>query len=142
MYVYSRSMSTSTGPGATLSYTFLGTGLEILAGTKKNATLLVTADGEVVSEDAVTQTADDMNMIYSLRGLDYGTHAVTLEVIDGVLSVHLIGVLGRTYEKPPAPTIPPSPPVTQLLAKTHLKAFTRKQSLHVIKRSCLHIKSC
>lgn len=116
MYVYARSMSTSTGPGATLSYTFSGTGLEILAGTKKTATLLVTVDGEVVSEDAVTQTADDMNMIYSLRGLDYGTHAVTLEVIDGVLSVDLVGVLGRAYEKPPAPTIPPSPPVTQVPA--------------------------
>lgn len=112
MYVYQRSMSTSTGPGATLSYTFSGTGLEILARTKKTATLLVTVDDTVISEDAVTQAADDMNMIYSLRGLDHGTHTVTLEVIDGVLSVDLVGILGRAYEKPPAPTTPPSPPAT------------------------------
>lgn len=113
MYVYQRSMSTSTEPGATLSYTFSGTGLEILAGTKETATLLVTVDGTVVSEDALTQTADDMNMIYSLRGLDYGTHSVTIEVIDGTLSVDLIGVLGQAYEKPPAPTTTPSSPATQ-----------------------------
>lgn len=113
MYVYQRSLSTSTKPGATLSYTFSGTGLEILAGTKETATLLVTVDGAVVSEDAVTQTADDMNMVYSLRGLDYGTHTVTLEVIDGTLSVDLVGVLGQAYEKPPAPTVPPTPPATQ-----------------------------
>lgn len=69
-------------------------------------------DGAVISEDAVTQTADDMNMIYSLSGLDYGTHSVTLEVIDGVLSVDLVGILGRAYEKPPASTTPPSPPST------------------------------
>lgn len=112
MYVYQRSMSTSTGPGATLSYTFSGTGLEILSGTKKSATLRVTVDGTVISEDAVTQTADDMNMIYSLSGLDYGTHSVTIEVIDGALSVDLVGILGRAYEKPPAPTTPPSPPST------------------------------
>lgn len=114
MYVYQRSMSTSTGSGATLSYTFTGTGLEILAGTQKSATLLVTVDDTVISENAVTQTADDMNMIYTLSGLDYGTHSVTFEVIDGVLSVDLVGVLGRAYEKPPAPTTPPSPPATPL----------------------------
>lgn len=112
MYVYQRSMSTSRGPGATLTYTFTGTGLEILAGTQKSATLLVTVDDTVLSEDAVTQTADDMNMIYSLRGLDYGAHSVTLEVIDGILSVDLVGVLGRAYEKPPAPTAPPLLPAT------------------------------
>lgn len=111
MYVYQRSMSTSTGPGAALSYTFSGTGLEILAGTKKTATLLVSVDDTVISEDALTQTADDMNMVYSLGGLDYGTHTVTLEVIDGVLSVDMVGVLGQGYEKP-APTIPPSPATT------------------------------
>lgn len=116
MYVYQRSMSTSTGAGATLSYTFSGTGLEILAGTKKTATLLVTVDGSVVSEDAETQTADDMNMIYSLSGLEYGTHSVTLEVIDGTLSVDLVGVLGQPYEKPPVeiiqPTTPPAPTIS------------------------------
>ena len=113
MYVYSRSMSTSQGTGATLSYMFTGTGLEILAGTKKTATLRVTVDGVVAAEEAVTQPADDMNMIYSLSGIDYGTHAVTIEVTDGVLSVDLVGVLGRPYEKPPATTTPPSPPAAQ-----------------------------
>lgn len=113
MYVYSRSMSTSQGTGATLSYMFTGTGLEILAGTKKTATLRVTVDGVVAAEEAVTQPADDMNMIYSLSGIDYGTHSVTIEVTDGVLSVDLVGVLGRPYEKPPATTTPPSPPAAQ-----------------------------
>lgn len=112
MYVYQRSMSTSRQAGATLSYTFNGTGLEILAGTKKTAVLRVTVDDEIVSEDEETHTADDMNTIYSLSGLTYGQHSITLEVLEGTLSVDMVGILGNRYQTPPPPTAEPPAPET------------------------------
>jgi hypothetical protein len=98
MYVYQRSLSESTGAGATLTYTFQGTGLEILAGTETTADLKVTVDGTVTEEKATTQTAGNMQMIYSLQGLLNGTHTVTLEVLDGTLSVDMVGILGALYD--------------------------------------------
>ena len=98
--------------GATLSYTFNGTGLEILAGTKKTAVLRVTIDDEIVSEDEETHTADDMNTIYSLSGLTYGQHSITLEVLEGTLSVDMVGILGNRYQTPPPPTAEPPAPET------------------------------
>lgn len=117
MYVYQRSTSTSTETGATLSYTFTGTGLEILTGTNYIATLRVTVDGTVVSEAATTQRGEEMNMIYSLKGLSYGQHSVTFEVMDGTLVVDMVGVLGDIYQAEVTPTSqptnPPETPATQ-----------------------------
>lgn len=109
MFVYQRSMSKSTGKGAQLTYTFTGTGMEILAGTKSTATLAVTVDGSVLTDAAETQTADDMNMIYSLSGLSYGQHTVTLEVVSGTLSVDMVGILGNVYQTAATPTNTPAP---------------------------------
>lgn len=120
MNVYQRSMSESKSAGAKLTYTFSGTGLEILAGTKKTAALRVTADGTVVSEKVETQTASDMNMVYSLKGLDYGQHTVTLEVLEGTLSVDMVGILGAlselgdTYEVMPYVPEEPEKPAAEL----------------------------
>lgn len=109
MYVYQRSISTSQASGAAVTYTFNGTGMEILAGTKKTATLRVTVDGEVVSEAVETQKADDMNMTYSLKGLEYGEHTVTLEVVDGTLAVDMVGVLGDISKASDVPPISEPP---------------------------------
>lgn len=95
MFVYQRSMSTATEPGASLSYQFTGTGMEILAGTDSSATLQVTVDGKVVSEKAKTQKAGNMNMIYSLTNLAYGEHSVTLTLKKGTFCVDAVGILGE-----------------------------------------------
>lgn len=97
MYVYQRTISESTGKGATLEYTFTGTGLEILAGTDKTAKIKVTVDNHIISSEAQTQTAANMNTIYYLHGLPYGEHSIQLEVVSGVLSVDMVGVLGDYY---------------------------------------------
>ncbi|MCI9077780.1 MAG: sugar-binding protein [Lachnospiraceae bacterium] len=98
MFVYQRSISTAKKPGASLEYTFTGTGLEILAGTFDKAKLRVIVDGEVYQESVKTQEAGNMNMIYSLNGLEYGEHMVKIELLKGVLKVDMVGILGDVYK--------------------------------------------
>ena len=97
MFVYQRSMSTAQKAGAKLEYTFTGTGLEILAGTFDKAKLRVTVDGEVYQESVKTQEAGNMNMIYSLSGLAYGEHTITIELLKGTLKVDMVGILGDIF---------------------------------------------
>lgn len=98
MFVYQRSMSTTEQAGSQLMYAFKGTGLEILAGTFDKAKLRVTVDGEVYKESVKTQEAGNMNMIYSLSGLEFGEHIVTLELVKGIFRVDMVGVLGDIYK--------------------------------------------
>ena len=95
--MYQRTISESTGKGATLKYQFTGTGLELLAGTDETAKIKVTVDGKMISSEARTQTAVNMNAIYYLHGLPYGEHSVEFEVVSGRLSVDMVGVLGKCY---------------------------------------------
>lgn len=97
MFVYQRSISTAQKPGATLEYTFTGTGLEILAGTFDKAKLRVTVDGKIHQESVKTQEAGNMNMIYSLNGLEYGEHTVKIELLKGILKIDMVGILGDIY---------------------------------------------
>ena len=53
-----------------------------------------------------------MNTIYSLSGLTYGQHSITLEVLEGTLSVDMVGILGNRYQTPPPPTAEPPAPET------------------------------
>ena len=45
MYVYQRSMSETSEAGASLTYSFTGTGMEVLAKTSEAGTVLVSVDG-------------------------------------------------------------------------------------------------
>ncbi len=49
-------------------------------------------------ESVKTQEAGNMNMIYSLNGLEFGEHTVTLELIKGIFRVDMAGVLGDVYK--------------------------------------------
>ncbi len=107
MFVYQRSMSFSQGAGATLSYTFQGTGLELLGSNKRArnegkenelANLLnVTVDGKPFKTRDPIWTADNMCTTYQLDGLPYGEHTVTIEVAQGSLAVDAVAVLGKVY---------------------------------------------
>lgn len=115
MYVYQRTNSTSTNKGATLTYSFTGTGLEILGDNKKECTLSVTVDGKPAMTEK-SQPSSYMNMTYRLQNLDLGKHTVTIEILEGELSVDSVGVLGEVYQgvndipAPPAHSIEPSVP--------------------------------
>ena len=93
MFEYQRSASISQAPGATLSYTFTGTGLDITGVNDGTARLTVRVDGMVVATDVATRPSTNFQQTYDLRGLPRGKHTVTLEVTAGTLLVDAVGVL-------------------------------------------------
>lgn len=96
MYVYQRSVSKNTDNGATLTYTFTGTGLEILGEMKKTCTVQMTVDGNQHAKQE-TQKSANMNMTVAVTDLVYGKHVVTVEVLDGTMAVDMVGILGAKH---------------------------------------------
>jgi hypothetical protein len=101
MYHYQRSLSTSQGAGATIEYTFTGTGLDILGPNNGTAKLEVTVDGIVVTRSASTITSKELYQTYSLRGLNYGEHAVQMKVLSGTLVVDSVAVISGNVQGVP-----------------------------------------
>jgi hypothetical protein len=93
MYTYQRSISTSQGAGAALTYTFIGTGIDILGANNGSAVLEVTVDGQVAHASANTKASSELYHTFSLRGLPYGVHTVQFKVKSGTLSVDAIGIV-------------------------------------------------
>ena len=91
-----RSVSKNTDNGATLTYTFTGTGLEILGEMKKTCTVQMTVDGKQQAKQE-TQKSANMNMTVAVTDLAYGKHVVTVEVLDGTLAVDMVGILGAKH---------------------------------------------
>lgn len=99
MYVYQRSASTSQGAGASVSYSFTGSGLDIIGKNDGSAKVDVSVDGSVISRSAATWASGEFQQTYSLRGLPYGRHTVTLTVAAGTLVVDAVGVAGTRARK-------------------------------------------
>ena len=95
MYVYQRSLSETSEKGASVTYSFTGTGLEILSGLNQDGSVSVTVDGDVVEEDQKLQKAGTMNMTCAVTGLEYQKHTVTFTLKKGTFSVDMVGVLGK-----------------------------------------------
>jgi hypothetical protein len=93
MYQYQRSLSTSQGAGATLEYTFTGSGLDVLGANDGSAKLEVTVDGQVTSASVSTMASKDLYQTFTLRGLSAGEHEVQLKVLSGKLIVDAVGVV-------------------------------------------------
>jgi hypothetical protein len=93
MYDYQRSLSTSQGAGATLKYTFTGTGLDILGPNDGSAKLEVTVDGQVTNASASTTAAKELYQAFTLHGLSYGAHTVQVKVLSGTLVVDAVAVV-------------------------------------------------
>lgn len=93
MYDYQRSLSTSQAAGATLTYTFTGSGLDVTGGNNGSARLNVHVDGVLVASNVPTRASTNFQQTFALRGLPWGRHTVTLEVIAGTLVVDAVGVL-------------------------------------------------
>ncbi len=98
MFVYQRSSSWSTGVGASMTYRFKGTGMEIIGANKSANKVNVTVDGNLVKQGDPLQDATDLLTAYRIDGLEYGDHTVTIQVAEGSLHVDLVGILGQTYQ--------------------------------------------
>ena len=98
MYVYKRSISNSTGKGATLTYTFNGTGIDLNGANSGKAKLNVTVDGKQVALNATTtKSSATQPTTYELRGLKNGKHTVTFETAtDDGISIDNVGIVKAT----------------------------------------------
>jgi hypothetical protein len=92
MYNYQRSVS-SGATGATLKYTFSGTGLDILGANDGSAKLEVTVDGQITNASASTMASKDFYQTFTLRGLGNGAHTVQVKVLSGTLKVDAVAVV-------------------------------------------------
>jgi len=102
MYWYQRSSSTSLAPGATLTYAFTGSGLDILGPNNGSARLGVRVDGDLVATGLPTKASTNFQQAFALRGLPWGRHTLTLEVTSGTLVVDAVGVLATPPARPPS----------------------------------------
>jgi hypothetical protein len=93
MYNYQRSLSTSQGTGATLKYTFVGTGIDLLGPNDGSAKLEVAVDGQVTSASASTMASAELYQTFALRDLPPGTHTVQFKVVSGALVVDAVGIV-------------------------------------------------
>ncbi|WP_081957458.1 S-layer homology domain-containing protein [Paenibacillus sp. FSL R7-0273] len=101
MFIYQRSTSTSQGAGAALSYTFEGTGLDILGPNDGSAKLEVTVDGKTAVQSAETIASKELYQTYALRGLKYGQHTVEFKVLNGTLLVDAVAVVSGEVQGSP-----------------------------------------
>ncbi len=108
-----RTTSVSTGQGATLTYTFNGTGIDLSGSNNGQTTLNVTVDGKPIALNASTVSSGNFMVTYSLRGLKDGEHTIVFETandnaikVDSVATVSAVNEsnvdttdLKATYEK-------------------------------------------
>ncbi len=92
MYEYQRSLSRNTAAGSGVSYTFTGSGVDLLAPGDGSARLDVTVDGQPLVRAGATQAAGSFQSAYSLRGLPWGEHTVRFEVVSGTLALDAVAV--------------------------------------------------
>lgn len=93
MFEYGRTSSINQADGASVSYTFTGSGLDVLGVNDGSARLDVTVDGEPVALNARTRASGQYQQAFELRGLGWGEHTVTLTVASGKLNVDAVGVV-------------------------------------------------
>src|SRR5699024_7833757 len=68
-------------------------GLDILGANDGSAHLKVMVDGELVAPNARTLASGQFEQPYVLRGLPYGEHTVTVELLSGSLTVDAVGAV-------------------------------------------------
>ena len=94
MFEWQRTASNSTGKGAALTYTFDGTGLDVIGTNNGNARLNVTVDGVLIASNLRTWAAGSERTTFTLRGLEDGPHTVVLETAtNDVINVDAVGVV-------------------------------------------------
>ena len=117
MFQYQRTGSTNRSAGAGLSYTFTGSGLDVLGANGGTAKINVIVDGQLVAAKAPSQKAGEFQKTFSLRGLPWGRHTVRLEVASGTLVVDSVGVISA----PATQAAPAVAVATALAAAKHVE---------------------
>ncbi|MFF1876956.1 fibronectin type III domain-containing protein [Leifsonia sp. NPDC058230] len=94
MFEYQRTASNSTRKGAAMTYTFTGTGLDIIGTNTGQPTLNVTVDGAQVVANAPTLASGSERTAFELRGLKSGTHTVVISTANASpINVDAVGVI-------------------------------------------------
>lgn len=107
MFEWQRSASKSTAKGASMSYTFTGTGLDIIGTNPGSTTLDVTVDGVPVVIAAPTFAAGSERTTFVLRGLSNTEHTVTVTTAnDASINVDAVGVITATADSTKVDTAP------------------------------------
>ena len=99
MFEWQRTASKSTAKGAAMTYTFTGTGLDII-GTNGGATTLdVSVDGVPIAAAAPTFAAGSERTTFILRGLEDAAHTVVIKTAnDASINVDAVGVITATAD--------------------------------------------
>ena len=79
MFEWQRTSSKSTRKGAAMTYTFTGTGLDVIGTNSGTPTLDVIVDGVQILTSAPTLAAGSERTAFTLRGLKNGPHTVVLK---------------------------------------------------------------
>lgn len=82
---YNSTLHYATTPGNAFSYTFAGTGIDVIGPKTGNAgKFSVTVDGvSIANYSAVVPTYTSQQVIYSARHLSPGNHTISLAMVDG-----------------------------------------------------------
>jgi hypothetical protein len=99
MFEWQRTASKSTAKGASLSYTFTGTGLDLIGNNSGAPTVDVIVDGVSVVAGAPTFSAGSERTAYMLRGLPHGPHTVVVKTAnDSSINIDAVGVISATAD--------------------------------------------
>ena len=99
MFEWQRTASKSLGKGAKLTYSFTGTGLDVIGSNPGTAKLNVTVDGVRLANAVPTYAAGSERTTFTLRGLPNGAHTVVLETASAdVLNVDAVGVVAANTD--------------------------------------------
>ncbi len=99
MFEWQRSASKSTAKGASMTYAFTGTGLDIIGTNAGTTTLDVLVDGVPVVAAAPTFAAGSQRTTFLLRGLSNGAHTVVIRTAnDASINVDAVGVVTATAD--------------------------------------------
>ncbi|MFF2488009.1 fibronectin type III domain-containing protein [Microbacterium sp. NPDC058062] len=105
MFEWQRTASKSTAKGASMTYSFTGTGLDIIGTNAGTTTLDVIVDGVQVATAAPTFAAGSERTTFILRGLSNGPHTVVIKTAnDASINVDAVGVVTATADSAKADT--------------------------------------
>lgn len=88
-----RTLSSTSQTGASISYTFTGTGLALIGPNGGSAKVDVTVDGKTLYTNAPTVATESHQPYFVIRGLENGEHTVTVSLAAGTLEVDSVGYI-------------------------------------------------
>ncbi|MDR7188466.1 hypothetical protein J2Y46_001289 [Microbacterium sp. BE35] len=105
MFEWQRTASKSTAKGASMTYSFTGTGMDIIGTNAGTTTVDVIVDGVQVATAAPTFAAGSERTTFILRGLSSGPHTVVIKTAnDASINVDAVGVVTATADSAKADT--------------------------------------